>query len=128
MKTQDSTTTLDELKENVRRFCEERRWDPYHGPHQLAIGLITEAAELLEIFRFVPEKQLHEVLQSSREEIADELADSLYFILRFSQLYGFDLSQAMAAKMRKNALKYPAPTNDHEPRASGETPGRSSPE
>ena len=109
MKNDDSCTTLDELKNEVRKFCEERNWDPYHGPKDLAIGLVTEASELLEIFRFVPENELSELMEDpdERQKISDELADSLYFILRFAQLYKFDLSKAMKEKSIKNAIKYP---------------------
>ncbi|MGE0529369.1 MAG: nucleotide pyrophosphohydrolase, partial [Bdellovibrionales bacterium] len=39
----------------------------------------------------------------------DELADSLYFLLRFAQLYNFDLSESLRRKMEKNAIKYPVP-------------------
>lgn len=111
MKNDDRGTTLEELKNEVRKFCEERQWDPYHGPKDLAIGLVTEASELLEIFRFVPENKLSELMKDpvQRQKIADELADSLYFILRFAQLYGFDLSKAMNEKSIKNAIKYPRP-------------------
>ena len=111
MKADDRTVTLDQLKSWVRDFCEERNWDPYHGPKDLAIGLVTESSELLELFRFVPEGELAELMRKPefRAKAADELADSLYFILRFSQLYGFDLSDCLAQKMVKNAKKYPAP-------------------
>jgi NTP pyrophosphatase (non-canonical NTP hydrolase) len=107
----DKTTTLSDVKTMVQKFCEERDWDPYHSPKDLAIGLVTEASELLEIFRFVRERELKPLLEdpAQRERMADELADSLYFILRFAQLYHFDLSDCMDRKMVKNALKYPAP-------------------
>lgn len=107
----DQNTTLAELQKVIQKFCEERAWDPFHGAKDLAIGLVTEASELLEIFRFVREKDLGDILKNRRSEIADELADSLYFILRFAQLYKIDLSQAMANKMKKNAIKYPAPVS-----------------
>jgi NTP pyrophosphatase (non-canonical NTP hydrolase) len=112
----DDTTTLHEVKDWVRRFCEERDWDPYHSPKDLAIGLVTEASELLEIFRFVRERDLKALLEdpARRGDMADELADSLYFILRFAQLYGFDLSESLRAKLVKNAAKYPAPAKPHQ--------------
>lgn len=111
MKATDRNTTLDELAQRVREFCEVRNWDPYHSPKDLAIGLVTEASELLEIFRFVPERELPALMADpkQREKIADELADSLYFILRFAQLYKFDLSSCVREKLIKNELKYPAP-------------------
>lgn len=106
----DRDTTLEQVKSWVRAFCEERGWDPYHPPKDLAIGLVTEASELLELFRFVPEKDLPTLMedQEARQKMADELADSLYFIVRFAQMYGFDLSECMRMKLKKNAVKYPA--------------------
>src|SRR6266404_7933166 len=107
----DKTTSLNQVKKWVQDFCEERRWDPYHGPKDLAIGLVTEASELLELFRFIPENDLPKLIQSPemRAKAADELADSLYFILRFAQLYKFDLAECLSQKLVKNAKKYPAP-------------------
>ena len=107
----DAKTSLGLVKEWVQKFCEDRSWDPYHGPKDLAIGLVTESSELLEIFRFIPEKDLEQLIRTPemRAKVSDELADSLYFILRFAQLYGFDLSKCLADKLEKNALKYPAP-------------------
>lgn len=107
----DKSTSIEEVKKWVQDFCEERNWDPYHGPKDLAIGLVTESSELLELFRFVPEKDLAARMQDVRvrADVADELADSLYFILRFAQLYGFDLAQAVRQKLEKNAVKYPKP-------------------
>lgn len=109
METDDSSTTLGELKSLIREFCEVRQWDPYHGPKDLAIGAVTEASELLELFRFVGESEaLAKVADpEEREAIGDELADALYFLLRFAQLYGFDLSDCVRRKLVKNAAKYP---------------------
>lgn len=107
----DENTTNDQMKNWVRTFCEERGWDPYHGAKDLAIGLVTEASELLELFRFVDEKKSADMMADPkcREQMADELADSLYFILRFSQMFKFDLAEALQKKLEKNAVKYPRP-------------------
>lgn len=48
----DATTTLQQLKDVVRQFCEDRDWDQFHNPKDLAIAVITEASELLEHFKF----------------------------------------------------------------------------
>lgn len=103
----DKNCTVDELKSWVKRFCDERGWDDPHTAKDLAIGLVTEACELLEIFRFVPKEEENSVLQSEREHIADELADSIYFLLRFAERMGFDLSESLSLKLEKNALRYP---------------------
>jgi NTP pyrophosphatase (non-canonical NTP hydrolase) len=107
----DQKVTLRQAQDWVRQFCEERQWDAYHGPKDLAIGLVTEGSELLELFRFVNDPDALARLEQPefREQVADELADSLYFILRFAQLYGFDLAQSLQQKTVKNAKKYPAP-------------------
>jgi NTP pyrophosphatase (non-canonical NTP hydrolase) len=104
----DQNVKISELKDWVKKFCDERGWDAPHTAKDLAIGLVTEASELLEVFRFVPREDEAAVLASKREAIADELADSIYFILRFAERYSFDLSEALRAKLVKNEVKYPA--------------------
>lgn len=109
MKKNDETASVEELKSWVEEFCGVRGWTPFHDPKDLAIGLVTEASELLEVFRFVPERELAALVESpkARAAIADELADSLYFILRFAQLYKFDLVTCLREKLVKNEVKYP---------------------
>ena len=105
----DSKTNVHEIKEKIRRFCEAREWDQYHTPKELAIGLITESAELLDIFRFKSDRQIEEMFNNNekREKIADELADVLYFILRFAQKYDVDLTTELNKKLEQNQKKYP---------------------
>ncbi len=102
----DVDRNIEELKSKVKEFCEARDWDQYHSAKDLSIGLSTEAAELLEIFRFRSEAEEREVLQKSRVEISEELADCLFFILRFAQKYNFDLDESFQNKMKKNAERY----------------------
>ena len=105
----DSRTSIAQLRKLVKTFCEARDWDQFHGPKDLAIGVITEAAELLEHFRFKSDSQMCELLtdRRTRKEIEDELADILFFILRFSQRFNIDLSRALKTKLKANAAKYP---------------------
>jgi len=105
----DDRATLSNLKERIRRFCEERDWDRYHNAKDLAIGIITEAAELLEHFRFKSNEESEVLLNDPerRHEIAQELADILYFVLRLAQRYEIDLSDELGAKLELNAARYP---------------------
>ena len=109
MEVLDQKTTIENLKKCVEQFCTQRHWDKPHNPKDLAIGTITEASELLEIFRFCSEEQSHEMIQDKqiREEIGEELADVFCFLLRFAQLYQFDLTSCLTNKLAKNAVKYP---------------------
>jgi NTP pyrophosphatase (non-canonical NTP hydrolase) len=105
----DHSTTLAALKDVVRTFCEDRDWDQFHGPRDLAIGVVTEAAELLDRFRFKDDAACAALLAdpAARESIEHELADTLFFILRFAQRNGIDLTVALQRKLALNAERYP---------------------
>lgn len=105
----DSETNISELKEMIKQFCEDREWDKYHCAKDLAIGIITEASELLEQFRFKSEDEIEELFNNreKRENILEEISDVFYFILRFSQKYEIDLSTELKKKMDINKEKYP---------------------
>ncbi len=105
----DRNISVQKLKNLVRVFCEKRDWDQYHSPKDLAIGVVTEAAELLDLFRFKSEVQSKALLKDKkkRRQVAEELADVLYFLLRFAQMYEFDLYQELTRKVRVNGRKYP---------------------
>lgn len=105
----DDKTTIKELKEKIQEFCELRDWDQYHNAKELSIGIVTEASELLQHFRFKSEKQVDEMFQNKlkRQEISEEMADVLYFLIRLSQRYNIDLSTELSKKIKKNEEKYP---------------------
>lgn len=105
----DNKTTTKQLKNIVQRFCEERDWDQYHGPKDLAIGIVTEAVELLDHFRFKSEAEAREYLSNpkKRSEVEDEVADTLFMLLRFAQMYDIDLAKALKRKISHNNQKYP---------------------
>ncbi|MHA1280433.1 MAG: nucleotide pyrophosphohydrolase, partial [Candidatus Helarchaeota archaeon] len=69
----DNKTTIKELKEKIRQFCELRDWDQYHNAKELTIGIVTEASELLEHFRFKSENQVDAMFQSNskRQELTE---------------------------------------------------------
>ena len=100
---------LDTLTDEVRAFCEARDWDRFHGAKDLAIGLVTESSELLELFRFVPEAEVAHRLEdaSFRQKVGDELADVCTFLLRFAQMHGFDLVAETRRKLAANEKRYP---------------------
>lgn len=105
----DHQTNIEELKEKIKKFCEDRDWDQFHNAKELSIGIITEASELLQHFRFKSEKQVDEMFQNEakRQEISEEVADVLYFLVRLSQRYNIDLTTELQKKIQKNEQKYP---------------------
>ena len=98
------------LQDKVRLFCEDRDWDQFHGPKDLAIGVVTEASELLELFRFLNEEDSFALVSDPhrRGAVEDELADVLFFMLRFAQRFDVDLVRALERKLEKNEARYPA--------------------
>ncbi|MDO8510620.1 MAG: nucleotide pyrophosphohydrolase [Nanoarchaeota archaeon] len=105
----DHQTNINELKEKVKTFCEERDWDQFHNAKELAIGIATEASELLQYFRFKSEQQVDEMFNKEfkKQQISEEMADVFYFLLRLAQRYNIDLTTELDNKMKKNELKYP---------------------
>lgn len=105
----DEATPVSELKALVRRFVEERDWDQFHTPKDLAIGLSVEAAELLEHFRFRSNEEMEQrlLVEDRRTDIAHELADVLYFVLLMSANLGYDVTTILRDKLEVSARKYP---------------------
>ncbi|HEY9701104.1 MAG TPA: nucleotide pyrophosphohydrolase, partial [Allocoleopsis sp.] len=105
----DRTTTVEELKELVGQFCEEMDWKKFHNAKDLSVGISIESAELMEIFRWKNLEETESIMNddSKREKISHELADILYFLLRFSDEYDIDLSESLREKIEHNRKKYP---------------------
>ena len=109
MKISDQTCTIAQLKDQIRHFVEERDWEQFHTPKDLAIGLSVEAAELLEHFRFQSEAEVEEKLadKASLKDIGHELADVLYFVLLMCDRFGLDAAATLEEKLAISAARYP---------------------
>jgi NTP pyrophosphatase (non-canonical NTP hydrolase) len=99
-------TTIAELQKWVDRFAEDRDWERFHTPKNLAMSVAIEAAEIMELFQWVDGQAAMEK-QAADSPVAEELADVLSYLLRLASVLQIDLVQAMALKTKKNAIKYP---------------------
>ena len=99
--------TLQKLTQQVLRFRDERDWAQFHNPKDIAVSLTLEAAELLELTQWRSGPELVKHLKKHREDLADELADILGWVLVMAHDQKIDLANAMTKKLQKNALKYP---------------------
>jgi len=106
----DAETTVGDLKRMVEEFVEERDWGKYHNAKDVAIAINIEAAELLEVFEWVREKDTPSVLAhpEKRQHLGEELADIVMLCLNLASVSGFDVATLVEHKMRKNREKYPA--------------------
>ncbi len=97
-----------ELKERLRRFAEERDWEQFHSPKNLAMALIVEAAELLEHFQWLSPDESRRLPSATQAKVEEELADVLLYLVRLADMLDVDLLAAAEKKIALNARKYPA--------------------
>ena len=96
------------IKLKLRDFAEQRDWDQFHSPKNLAMALNVEAAELLEHFQWLTETQSASLDAATLNEVAEEIADIQVYLIRLADKLGVDIVASTLAKMEKNAQKYPA--------------------
>ena len=100
-------TDLESLRNQLRTFASERDWDQFHSPKNLAAALAVEASELLEHFQWLTEAQSRQLPPETLNEVSNEVADVLLYLIRISDKLGIDLIAAANAKILLNAEKYP---------------------
>ncbi len=99
---------LARLREIVRQFVDERDWDQFHTPKNLASALTVEAAELLEHFQWLQSGVADELGEDKLAEVRHEMADVLVYLVRLADKLDVDLMAAVQEKMVLNRAKYPA--------------------
>jgi len=102
-------TLLEDIKEKIKNFVRERDWEKYHSPKNLSMAIAIEAAELMEHFQWISEKESEKLLNNpeKRQEIEEELADIAIYILDFCNLFDIDFEKIVEKKLKKSAEKYP---------------------
>ena len=100
-------TEVEELRNQLREFAEERDWDQFHSPKNLAMALAGEAGELLENFQWLTEEQSRRPSPEVLAAAGEEIADVLLYLIRLADKLGIDAIDAARRKMVANAAKYP---------------------
>ena len=100
---------MNQLIQKIRKFREERDWDQYHSPKNLAMALMVEAGELAEQFQWLTQEQSSSMKPDKLAEVKDEIGDVLIYLANLSDKLGIDPMQAAFHKLEKNREKYPAP-------------------
>lgn len=89
------------LMDAINQFTEERDWDQFHNPKDLAIAISLEASELLEAFLWKKPEE------AKVEKIKEELADVINYSLLLASKYNLDIYQIVMDKLQCNSEKYP---------------------
>ena len=84
----------------IRKFTEDREWDQFHSPANLAKSIMIEAGELLECFQWSDDGY-------DIEHVKEELADVLVYCQGMLDKLGLDVDEIVNSKMDKNEVKYP---------------------
>ncbi len=98
---------IKQLIEKIKKFRDERDWMQFHDPKSMAVSVVLEAAELLEHFQWKSRAEAEEYIKNNKDEIAEEMADVIIYLLEFADNIGIDLIEAVDKKIDKNAKKYP---------------------
>lgn len=100
---------IQDLQLRLRDFAAARQWQPYQTPKNLAMAMVVEAAELVEIFQWLTPEESQNLDAARREHLGEEIADVLLYLLQIADRSGVDVASAVERKLLKNAIKYPAP-------------------
>ena len=101
-----SMKTLAELTKRIVAFRDARDWQQFHNPKDLAISLVLEAGEVMEHFQWKNKEEMDKYVIEHKDEIGEELADTLYWILLMSHDLKIDVIKSFEKKMKKNEEKY----------------------
>ncbi len=91
---------MEDLIEKLKKFNEERDWDQFHSPENLAKSISIEAAELLECFQWDSENY-------NKEEVCEELADVFTYCIQLAMKLEVDPKEIILSKLEKTRRKYP---------------------
>jgi NTP pyrophosphatase (non-canonical NTP hydrolase) len=92
---------IKEITNELLKFRNDRDWEQFHNPKDLALAINIEAGELLEEFLWKKPKEANE------EKVKDELADVFAYAFLLAEKYDFDIKQIVLDKIKKNRQKYP---------------------
>lgn len=94
-------TDIQEITQELIRFRNERDWEQFHNPKDLALAISIESAELLELFLWKNPGE------EKVDRVKEELADIFSFALLMAEKYNLDVKQILLDKIKANGEKYP---------------------
>jgi len=100
-RTMKSKSELKSILADIKKFRDERDWEKFHDPKNLAICLSVEAGELLEVFLWKSNDEI------KVERVKEELADVFYSAILLADKFQLDIGRIVREKLKQNAEKYP---------------------
>lgn len=100
----------EELTQLLREFRDQRDWQQFHNPKNLAASISIEAGELLEIFQWLTPEQAENLGSDQLARLRDEIADVMAYLLLLANAFDISIEQAVRAKIEANRERYPVET------------------
>ena len=98
---------IKDLTEKIIAFRNARDWKQFHNPKDVALSLVLEAGEVMEHFQWKNKEEVEKYIKTNKNDIGEELADVLYWVLLMSYDLKIDILDALEKKLEKNKVKYP---------------------
>lgn len=92
---------IKEIIKELKKFRDDRVWEQFHNPKDLALALNIEAGELLENYLW------KESSEANIDKVKEELADVLSYAFLLADKYNFDVKEIVLDKIKLNSKKYP---------------------
>jgi NTP pyrophosphatase (non-canonical NTP hydrolase) len=92
---------IDDITNKLIEFRNDRDWEQFHNPKDLALAISIEAGELLELFLWKNAED------ANREKVKEELADIFSFAFLLANKYGLNVKEIILNKIKLNNDKYP---------------------
>ena len=99
---------MNDLRDSIRAFIEERDWEQFHSPKNLAMALSVEVAEIVEHFQWLTEEQSRNLSPDKLTEVREEIGDVMIYLTELADALAIDSVEAAREKVEINNSKYPA--------------------
>ena len=98
---------FEDVISRLNKFAQDRDWEQFHSPKNLACSIVIEASELLEKFQWMSEIQSKIIDPEKLSEIESEVADIFSYLIYFAKQYDIDILKAASNKIELNEIRYP---------------------
>jgi len=99
---------VNHLRDTIRAFIEDRDWEQFHSPKNLAMALSVEVSEVVGHFQWLTQEQSRNLPPEKLAEVREEIGDVMIYLIELADKLGIDAMEAAKAKVEVNERKYPA--------------------
>lgn len=100
-------TDLEDLQKDVQTFVQNRDWEQYHSPKNLAMALSVETSELVEEFQWKTDEESYQLDTEELESVKSEIGDVFIYLLMISEKFDLNPVEAAREKLETNKARYP---------------------